>query len=224
MRMDRYEDDNLDALKKSRTDKNQELYTDVYLNNAYVNISEINEISKEDSEEEKIKKELDSKKIEIEPYTYEEKNYDINSIITEAIKNNSDNLKRSLEETTEIESIIKSINENQIKKEKEENLLENLLPDSNTTSIIKPLDEAIVNTDNIDTSIIHKDEMSDDMLKTLEIENKVESSKEHDYYDTDDSFKNETKSSKKIIFIIISIIILICIIIGLLIFKKIIKF
>ena len=46
MRMDRYDEENVDNLKKSRTDKNQELYTDVYLNNAYVDISEINEVDR----------------------------------------------------------------------------------------------------------------------------------------------------------------------------------
>ena len=40
MRMDRYENDLCEnTSKQTRTTKNQELYTDVYLNNMYVDIN-----------------------------------------------------------------------------------------------------------------------------------------------------------------------------------------
>ena len=43
MRMDRYDDEEVKE-RPTRTNKNQELYTDVYLNNAYVDISELKEV------------------------------------------------------------------------------------------------------------------------------------------------------------------------------------
>jgi len=228
MRMDRYEEDNNDSSKKSRADKNQELYTDVYLNNAYVDISEINEVVNDNGEDyNNIKK-----KIETEPinYSYQEKNYDINELISIAIENNNDNLKRSLEQTTEIDNIIKTINENQLEKEKENNLLSDLLSDSDTTTIVKTLDTAITDTKELDTSVIHKDEMSNELLNefedtkdnTLSIEHKnIQNETEEEI---DESLSLETKKSKKVIFIIIGIVLVIAIVVGILIYKKIIKF
>ena len=231
MRMDRYDEENSDALKKSRTNKNQELYTDVYLNNAYVDISEITDVVNGNLEDVDIKK-----KVETEPvsYTYQEKNYDINELVDKAIQDNEDNLKRSLEQTTEIENIIKSINESQKQKDKEDNLLSELLADSDTTTIVEPLGNVITDTSEMDTSILHKDEMSNDMLEDME-DTKLDLSKSHTYikydYDNnqendeiDDSLKDETKISKKKIFIIVGgVLVLIAIIIGILIFKKVIK-
>ena len=228
MRMDRYEEDNNDSSKKSRADKNQELYTDVYLNNAYVDISEINEVVNDNGEDyNNIKK-----KIETEPinYSYQEKNYDINELISIAIENNNDNLKRSLEQTTEIDNIIKTINENQLEKEKENNLLSDLLSDSDTTTIVKTLDTVITDTKELDTSVIHKDEMSNELLNefedtkdnTLSIEPKnIQNETEEEI---DESLSLETKKSKKVIFIIIGIVLVIAIVVGILIYKKIIKF
>ena len=45
MRMDRYDEDEVKE-RVTRTNKNQELYTDVYLNNAYVDISDLKEVLK----------------------------------------------------------------------------------------------------------------------------------------------------------------------------------
>ena len=223
MRMDRYEEEDIDQSKKSRTDKNQELYTDVYLNNAYVDISEINEVVS--GEEEK----LEEKKIvktETVPYTYKEKNYDINLLIEEAIKNNEDNLKRSIEHTTEIDGIIKSINEAQKEKEKSDNkeLLEFLMPDSDTTTIVGPLENAILDTKILDTSVIHKGEMSNDFLEEIEKEDvsdkpKLNQEKKEDE-EMDETFKDETKVDKKKIFIIVGIVLVILIVVGILIWKK----
>lgn len=230
MRMDRYEEDNIDISKKSRTDKNQELYTDVYLNNAYVDIEEINEVVNDKDKIEERKVIDDSEMI---TYTYEDKNYDIVSLVNEAIKNNEDNLKRSLEKTTEIENIIKTINENQLEKEKEDNLLSNLLPDNDTTTVLEPLNTLITDTKMIDTSVIHKDEMSNEILESLDDEVKKEKKIEKDIekeedkesdLEVDESLKDETKTNKKIIFIIIGIILLIAIVFGILVWKKVIKF
>ena len=125
MRMDRYDGEEIDVSKKSRTDKNQELYTDVYLNNAYVDISEIEEAVDEENKETLVENVEIKPEIEVVPLVYNEKKYDINSLIEEAIENNNDNLKRSIEHTTEIDGIIKSINEAQ--KEKEQNSDKELL-------------------------------------------------------------------------------------------------
>ena len=83
LRMDRYEEEEVKDVKLSRIDKNRELYTDVYLNNVYVDIKNLKEVMKEDTEEEekKIVKEIDK----VEDYTYEEKNYDIKEIVDLAI-------------------------------------------------------------------------------------------------------------------------------------------
>ena len=207
MRMDRY-DESIESSKKTRTNKNQELYTDVYLNNAYVDMNEINDVVTDNEvKEEKV---IDFKDIS---YQYKEKNYDIKEIIENAIENNPDSLKRSIEHTTDIENIIKSINENHRENEKNDNLLSELLPDSDTTTIMEPLDTAITNTGLVDTSVIHKDEMSNEIKDEIENEDVK-----------DESFKDEVKSNKKIIFIVIGIILLIGIVLGILIWKDVIKF
>lgn len=262
MRMDRYEEDD-SQVKQTRTNKNQELYTDVYLNNAYVDINELKDVMNEEEEKEEVKKSTP----EVMEYSYEEKNYDIKSLIEEAIKNSGDdNIKRSIQDNHEIDSIIESINENQFKREQEDNLLSELMND-NTTTMVNSLDTAITDTSMIDTSIIHKDEMSNELLdeflndelkkknnsnenlnvevtkeeipteeleeveETEEIE-EVEETEEteeeennivSDEEEMDDTFANETKVSKKVIFIVIGIIIVIGIVIGILIWKEIIK-
>ena len=232
MRMDRYEEENIDNSKKSRTDKNQELYTDVYLNNAYVDISEINEVVNE--EKDVIDNNNSKKGVLVLPYEYKEKKYDINDLILEAIAKNDDNLKRSLEQTTEIDSIIKTINENRLKKEKDDNLLSSLLADSDTTTIMEPLGSIIEDTKNYDTSILHKNEMSNELLDELTNENQNMSSEKikednqnnistTEKEEVDDSLKDEIKINKKVIFIVVGVILLIIVIIGILISKKIIK-
>ena len=47
MRMDRYnENDTTSEVLKTRTNKNQELYTDVYMNNVYVDINNLKNVMK----------------------------------------------------------------------------------------------------------------------------------------------------------------------------------
>ena len=248
MRMDRYDEDEVKE-RVTRTNKNQELYTDVYLNNAYVDISDLKEVM--DTEEEEVKEVKDTKKEEIS-YNYEEKNYDIVSIIDEAIKNNEDKVKRSIENDEEVENIIESINESQREKAADETLLSDLMPDRDT-EVIPPLETPILDTSIYDTSDLHKDEMSNELAnidntlsdndKTIEgiidlkkldedeedeedlvYEYPIKKEKDIEDEEVDNSFALDTKSPKKIIFIILGIILVIGIIIGILIWKKVIKF
>ena len=103
------------------------------------------------------------------------------------------------------------------------------MPDSDTT-VIEPLEEPILDTKIMDTSILHKDEMSNDFILEMANSNEEklknpdsikEISKEDDIID--ESFKDTTKINKKMIFIIIGIILLIAIVVGILIWKKVIK-
>ena len=276
MRMDRYDDEEVKE-RPTRTNKNQELYTDVYLNNAYVDISELKEVMENEEESQEEKK---VSRPEIVAYNYEEKNYDIVSIINEAIeKNGNDKVKRSLEDDEDVENIIESINEVQREKAAEDTLLSDLMPDRDT-EVIPPLEHPILDTSILDTSIIHKDEMSNDLAnieddtkeekvvvekkfdeeeydETNELDkldeddatsitelddddetNELDKLDEDEDYeiekseededsdsDVDDSFANETKmSKKKIIFIILGILVVIGIVVGVLIWKKVIKF
>lgn len=214
MRMDRYEEElNNNDLKQTRTNKNQELYTDVYLNNIYVSVDNLKEVMEENEEDysQNIKLKKENK---IVNYNYEDKNYDIVSIIDEAIKNKKDdNLKRSIdanifESNKEINSLIESIEENNNKKEEEQELLADLLPNDENTEVIslsKPIDPEDVGNikeeDNLNLDI--KDEFND---KDLEI---------------DDSFL-EKKSFVKVIIMILSIILVLGVILGILIYKDII--
>lgn len=223
MRMDRYDEEEVDGIKQTRTNKNQELYTDVYLNNAYVDISDLKEVIEEEEEN---KQEVKKAKPEVIAYSYIEKNYDINKIIEEAIKNKEeDNIKRSLDTDSDIDNILESINENQKEKEKDDNLLGDLLPDSNNTTVVMPLEKPILDTSLIDTSVIHKDEMSNEILEELDDDEELYTEKEEkdETDEIDESFKNETKINKKLIFIIVGIVLVIAIILGILIWKKVIK-
>ena len=256
MRMDRYDDEEIKE-RPTRTNKNQELYTDVYLNNAYVDISDLKEVM-DDSVKEKSEPKVS--KPEIVTYNYEEKNYDIVALINKAIEEKGNNkIKRSLEDLEDVENIIESINEIQREKAAEDTLLSDLMPDRDT-EVVPPLEHPILDTSVLDTSIIHKNEMSNDLLDIeddTKKQRKVQEKNEEEYSETkenkldetgeksiteikvsdtkeseeesndliDDSFANETKiSKKKIIFIILGILVLIGIVVGVLIWKKVIKF
>ena len=172
MRMDRYnENDTTSEMLKTRTNKNQELYTDVYMNNVYVDINNLKNVMKEDDE-----KPVDLKLVKenkVIDYTYEDKIYNINNLIEEAIKNSSqDNLKRSIDtkvDDMEIDSLIESINEN---KESEKNpndlLLADLMPSNDNTSVIPPLDEPILETLNNELEKI--DEESSTLEEKVDLE------------------------------------------------------
>ena len=188
MRMDRYDEEEVKE-RPTRTNKNQELYTDVYLNNAYVDLSDLKEVMDDENEESKEQK---VNRPEIVAYNYEEKNYDIVSIINEAIeKNGNDKVKRSLEEDEDVENIIESINEVQREKASDDTLLSDLMPDRDT-EVVPPLENPILDTSLIDTSVIHKDEMSNDLAnledETIEYrkEEKTEEKNEDEYSETDE--------------------------------------
>ena len=225
MRMDRYEEEEkTNDTKQTRTNKNQELYTDVYLNNVYVDINNLKEVMERENFEEDNKQETLKVVKETLPTTnpYQEKKYDIVSIIDEAIKNKKDdNLKRNLDieniNSLEIDSIIESINESQKEEEKElknDNLLTDLMPNDDNTTVIAPLEEPI-----LDASLI------------ADFENKKEEEISHDMLDDDitekdfvedDSFQEKKKSKIKIVLIIFSILIVIAIVVGILLFRDII--
>lgn len=219
MRMDRYEDiEKENDTKQRRTSKNQELYTDVYLNNVYVDVSNLKEVVSQEEEEEssKIKVVRENQPV---TYTYKEKNYDILSVLEEAMKNRTDdNLKRSLDgEVTnkELDSLIESINENQKQSEepKKEDLLTDLMPSDENTTVIPPLEEPILDTSLLDASLLEENKMSQDMLDLDITEKDLE---------VDDSFVESKNNKIKIILFITAFLLLIGIILGILFYKNII--
>ncbi len=224
MRMDRYEEkEKTNDTKQTRTNKNQELYTDVYLNNVYVDINNLKEVMERENYDENNNQE--TLKIVKEPLSvnnsYQEKNYDILSIIDEAIKNKKDdNLKRNLDieniNNLEIDSIIQSINENQKEEEKElkkDNLLADLMPNDDNTTVIAPLEEPILDTSLIADFDSKQEEISHDMLDG--------DITEKDFVE-DGSLKWKKKSKIKIVLIILGILIVVALIIGIFLFKDII--
>ena len=224
MRMDRYEEkEKTNDTKQTRTNKNQELYTDVYLNNVYVDINNLKEVMERENYDENNNQE--TLKIVKEPLSvnnsYQEKNYDILSIIDEAIKNKKDdNLKRNLDieniNSLEIDSIIQSINENQKEEEKElkkDNLLADLMPNDDNTTVIAPLEEPILDTSLIADFDSKQEEISHDMLDG--------DITEKDFVE-DGSLKWKKKSKIKIVLIILGILIVVALIIGIFLFKDII--
>lgn len=208
MRMDRYEDLLYENnLKQTRTTKNQELYTDVYLNNVYVDIKDLKDVvktSEEEKEEVKLVKEDTGNN-----YTYEDKVYDINILLEEAIKNKKDdNLKRSLDKRVDdldLRNLIESINENQKQKEiieekaENDNLLTDLLPENNDTLTTIPLAEPVLDKEDLNTLALKEKLLSEELNEDLKEEK-------------DESFLIENEKSHKTIWIIIGIILLILVI------------
>jgi len=208
MRMDRYEDLLYENnLKQTRTTKNQELYTDVYLNNVYVDIKDLKDVVKTSEDE---KEEVKLVKEDIgNNYTYEDKVYDINILLEEAIKNKKDdNLKRSLDKRVDdldLRNLIESINENQKQKEiieekeQNDNLLTDLLPENNDTLTTIPLAEPVLDKEDLNTLALKEKLLSEELNEYLKEEK-------------DESFLIENEKSHKTIWIIIGIILLILLI------------
>lgn len=130
-RMEKYEEPNETSL--SRTNKNKDLYKDVYLNNSVVDFANIMDDDSEYEEEKEIEN------IIIETTSYVEKEYDINKYLEERrmmiIKDNlprslNDEIKKSDDEISEIVSRIEQ-------KEKEADLFNDLLPDDEDTTVIE---------------------------------------------------------------------------------------
>lgn len=214
MRMDRYEDElKLGEAKQTRTNKNQELYTDVYLNNVYVDINNLKDVvnNQEEVVLGDIKLVRDKKTVN---YSYEDKNYDIVSIIDDVIKNKKDdNVKRSLDTITheeEITSLIESIEENIVSKENDSDLLSDLLPSNDNTTIIAPLEEPL-DIKKVDKKHLEKEEIIEEKEDFLD--NSLES---------DDSFLDNDNLKLKMFLIIMMILVFIGIIVGILLYKNII--
>lgn len=241
MRMDRYnETDTSNEMLKTRTNKNQELYTDVYMNNVYVDINNLKNVMKEEDEEKPVDLKL-VKENKVVDYTYEDKIYNINTLIEEAIKNGQDNLKRSIDtkvDDMEIDSLIESINENkETEKKPNDLLLADLMPSSDNTSVIPPLDEPILETSS--NSFAEMEEKADDLenkanLEEEKIEEELEEVKEEEQKiteansdtkkseDVDEEFLLDEKPRSKVVLIILIIVLLIAITLGIILFKNVI--
>ncbi len=241
MRMDRYnETDTSNEMLKTRTNKNQELYTDVYMNNVYVDINNLKNVMKEEDEEKPVDLKL-VKENKVVDYTYEDKIYNINTLIEEAIKNGQDNLKRSIDtkvDDMEIDSLIESINENkETEKKPNDLLLADLMPSSDNTSVIPPLDEPILETSS--NSFAEIEEKADDLenkanLEEEKIEEELEEVKEEEQKiteansdtkkseDVDEEFLLDEKPRSKVVLIILIIVLLIAITLGIILFKNVI--
>ena len=168
MRMDRYNDsEEVNENLKTRTNKNQELYTDVYMNNVCVDINNLKHFMQEDNdlkENENLKLIKENKLVDVK---YEDKIYNINTLIEEALASKKDdNLKRSIDtkvDDLEINNLIESINENKKENEKDVNdgLLVDLMPSDNNTAVIPPLDMPILE-DSYQENKINKDEKEEE--------------------------------------------------------------
>lgn len=168
MRMDRYNDsEEVNENLKTRTNKNQELYTDVYMNNVCVDINNLKHFMQEDNdlkENENLKLIKENKLVDVK---YEDKIYNINTLIEEAIASKKDdNLKRSIDtkvDDLEINNLIESINENKKENEKEVNdgLLVDLMPSDNNTAVIPPIETPILE-DSYQENKINKDEKEEE--------------------------------------------------------------
>lgn len=168
MRMDRYNDsEEVNENLKTRTNKNQELYTDVYMNNVCVDINNLKHFMQEDNdlkENENLKLIKENKLVDVK---YEDKIYNINTLIEEAIASKKDdNLKRSIDtkvDDLEINNLIESINENKKENEKEVNdgLLVDLMPSDNNTAVIPPIETPILE-DSYQENKINKEEKEEE--------------------------------------------------------------
>ena len=172
MRMDRYDyNEEVNENLKTRTNKNQELYTDVYMNNVCVDINNLKHFMQEDNdlkENENLKLIKENKLVDVK---YEDKIYNINTLIEEALASKKDdNLKRSIDtkvDDLEINNLIESINENKKENEKDVNdgLLVDLMPSDNNTVVIPPLETPILE-DSYQENKINKDEKEEKELDT----------------------------------------------------------
>ena len=155
-RMNRY--DEKDKVL-TRTQKNEDLYKDVYLNNTIVDLNQIMEQDENDTPTDDTKK---SDEIIINKEMYEDTHYDLDEFLKEKSKlQKEDNLPRSLDEkiqedANEISKIIERIEE----KSKEEDFFEDLLPDTDNTIITSAPTyklETVISDEAIDNFVMNKD-------------------------------------------------------------------
>ncbi len=221
MRMDRYDNLKENENLKTRTDKNQELYTDVYMNNVYLDIDNLKNVVKNQNEEDKENENLKIvRENKVNNYIYEDKIYNINTLIEEAIQNKKeDNVKRSLDtkvDDLEIDNLIETIQENK-EKENNQELLADLVTGDDSTVVIPPLKEPISDKDTEE----HQEKQEEKEVSKEESKINPNNIKQQNLLD--DSFI-ENKEKKHPILIILSIIIILIFILGFLFYKKIIRF
>lgn len=204
-RMDKYEENSGENVTLSRTQKNQDMYKDVYLNNTFVDYGEIG--LEEEKEEITV--------TETTTIEYEEKNYDINDYLKKAHENRiNDNVKRSLDDTDcevtkvnekedEISKLIASIEEKENEQKQEKGFFDDLMPDNDNTIITDPVNET--------------------KLQNVIAEDEIENYQEEKIDEGEDDFKDildnkKKKSNKKLPVIIFSITLALLIIVVMLIF------
>ncbi len=200
--MDRYSDEVLSVETKTRTNKNQELYTDVYMNNVCVDIDNLKNVMKEDDYQptEKLKLVKENKLTDV---TYTDKEYNINILIEEAIKNQKqDNIKRSIDtklDDMEIDSLIESINENKESRENQsDDLLADLMPRSDNTLVIPPLASPILEggyDDKVSDNTLSTDKEVDKQKETLEEINSQDEEKDKDKEINDETINDNQTST-----------------------------
>lgn len=168
-RMDKYENDILE-IKKSRTERNEDLYKDIYMNTTIVSLDEVltDNFTDDIDEPELLIEEENSTSIPV----MEERNYDVNVYLEKAKeKRLQENIKKINEDNVDYEKI--KIQNDEISrlikeietKEKEQDLFKDLLPDNDntieTTGMIDTrLNTIIEENDNVDI-IEDTDDFSD---------------------------------------------------------------
>lgn len=180
-RMDKYNDET-EEKKLSRTEKNQELYKEVYLNNSLVDLNSIlDDIETIDDPIDK------TKEFKLEEIEFIGKNYDINEFIENKRKDKvSDNLKREINNEIEIiDNEINSILENINKVEKQEDFFSDLLPDNENTIIT----EATEQTQKLDQIV--SDTVLDNFVMNKEL------NETHSFMDLDETQIENKKTNKK---------------------------
>lgn len=203
-RMEKYEEPNIAAL--SRTQKNEDLYKDVYLNNTLIDFNKIM-----DEEDYEIEDEVEEQ-VEINTIDYVQKDYDINKYLQEKrLLRVKDNLPRSLNDEIkknddEITELISKLEQ----KEKEEDLFNNLLPDDEDTTIIGANNNELstfVSDDVINNYIMNKELEETNSFMDLEDTKVIMDKQKNSELD----FKDIVKRKKSLSLIVFSIITLILI-------------
>lgn len=212
-RMDRYEDNSNELESKfTRINKNKELYTDVYLNNVYVDLNNLENVMKKvDDNIQNNTKIVHENEVHVS-YQYEEKIYDIKELVENAIKNKTDdNVKRSLESRVndlELDNLIDSLVKNQDKNDNlDVNVLTDLLPTNDNTELIPPLLEPIL--ENSISKEENTNNLNKDTLKMAFNKN-----------DLENDIIGSSNKNKKIVISIVVFIILVIISVIILFFLK----
>lgn len=226
MRMDRYKDfdEKANLLEQerepvlSRQKKNQDMYTDVYMNNTFVDINNIFQKDEEDVKE--------TEEVINEEEKYEEKSYDINDYLMKAHemhKDRADNLKRNLDEKfeeqeDEIRKLIKNIDEkddivdifNDLRGDNEDTLIGGKLKtDEFDTSIYEALMEEVLDLKKGNNALDKA--LGDETF--LNLEKQEDERLDHTFEKIIESDNKSLRKVKKLPLIVFSITLLILIIV-----------